>query len=1116
MKKNPDPNRGRELLLKKLRRVMKLYLLILVLTVSSVSASVYSQNARLTLKMQNATIAEVFDAIEKQSDFFFFYNKEQTNDQQRVSVDVKDAKIDEILLAVFGDKNVNYEIIGKNIIIKPGEINHPSDGQQLSKRISGKVTDSQKNPIVGVSVVVKGTTVGVTTDNEGNYNISLPQNAKTLVFSFVGMKTKEVMIGNQSSVNIFLEDETIGIEEVVAIGYGTQKKQAVTGAVATADLGTYEKVPTNNVMERLKGTVAGLNVGEANTAGGVPGFTIRGQNSIAASGTPLIVLDGSIFAGSMADISPNDIGSVTILKDASAAAVYGSRSSNGVILVETKKGTGVNGKPKFELNTSSGIVNELKPLTVYDAKGYLQRLNDILNDNGTVVSLDQTQNYLQTIEKKNYDATPDHQPTLVDPYGLFRQKGFNQNISLSVSNRTDKFNYFLSGNYTSQKGVILNDLFKHYSFRVNLESKVADWLTLGMKAYFSERDYPQGRIYGTGSNTCSYYFSPFADVYNTDGTYNQFPQTTTSFNSPFWAIADDSYNKTYNLNGIFNATFKVPWVKGLTYTATYAQTLNFNENGSFYGYQTIVGLPIKGQGTANYSRSNTSLLDHLVKYNQLFAKKHSIDLTLLYSTETYDSFSQSSSSKGFDNAQLGVYRLQAGQTPTVSSGGSGTKAIGQMARLTYTFNDKYALTGTYRRDGYSAFSANKKYGDFPSVGVNWNISKESFMKKLAFINVLTFRGSYGTNGNQSIAPYSTLSKVGNNYYYYTGDTNYTMTEYISTLGNDNLGWESRTGYNIGIDFSVLKNRLTGSIDMYATKTNDLAFTLNLPGASGYGSITANAGEIRNKGIELNLGSLNMQKGLFQWTSDLAFSLNRNTVTHLLGDTNGDGIEDDIVNSNLFIGKSLGTIYTYQVTGMYQQADKDNSTILTGFQPGYYKLTDVNNDGKITSDQDRIFLGNSKENFRWSLTNTFKYDNLSLMVFVNSIWGGKNYFLATNTPYLDGYANRGDLNHAVYDYWTPTNTGAEFPRPSYKDKASFKGNKYYDRSFIRLQKIALNYDITKMVKKYNIKKLDVTLSSDNLGTYAPHWIGLDAATGAGLTDSAIPSLRTMMLGLNINF
>ena len=931
------------------------------------------------------------------------------------------------------------------------------------------------------------------------------------------MEPQEIKIGTQQELNISLKSAAVEEQEVVVVGYGTQKRQAVTGAVVKADLKTYENVTVNNILEVLKGTVAGLNVGEANTAGGVPGVTIRGTNSIAASTSPLIVLDGVIFSGSLADISPSDVESVTVLKDASAAAVYGSRSANGVILIESKKGTGVNGKPKFELRTSYGTISQLKPLEVYGAQGYMQHLNDVLNDNGTVVPMDQTPNYLQTNEKVNYNATPDHKPTLEDPYSLFNQTGYNFNTSLSVSQRTDKMSYFLSGNYTDQKGVILYDRFKHYSIRLNLESKVTNWLTIGVRSFYSNRSYPDSRMYGSASNGSStYLFSPYANVYNADGSYNMFPQTTTSFVNPFSMMADEAYNRTGNLNGIGYATIKVPWVKGLSYTATYSKTQNTSETGSFYGFSTYQGQGPKGTGSRAYSRGTATLFDHLIKYNRTFAEKHNFDLTLLHSDQKSEAYGESLSASGFDNDQLHTYRLSAGAIQAVSTSGSETQSIGQMARLTYTFDGKYSVTGTIRHDGYSAFSANHKYGNFSSVGVNWNISKEKFMENSNVFNSLALRASYGTNGNQSIAPYSTLSRITNGYYYYQGDANYTYTQAVGSLGNDDLVWESTTGLNFGLDFSILKNRLSGSIDGYATRTNNLAFTLQLPGASGFTSITANAGEIQNRGLEMNLRSLNITNKKFSWRSEAAFSLNRNEVTKLLGDKDGDGKEDDIVSSNLFIGRSLSTVYNYQVEGMWQQSDKDAGTIMPGFQPGTYKLRDVNHDGTITSD-DRVFLGNSGANFRWSLTNTFTYSNWSLLVYINSIWGGGNYFInGGNTPWNDGYANRGDMNHPVYDYWTPGNPNAEFPRPSYTTKASVRAPKYYDRSFIRLQKLALSYEATKFVKKYGIQGLNVSLSADNLGTYAPKWIGLDAATGSGLTVSSIPSLRNVMVNFNINF
>lgn len=985
-------------------------------------------------------------------------------------------------------------------------------------KISGTVTGSEDNaPLPGVSITVKGQKVSATTDVDGSYSIQA-QKGDILVFSYIGHTLQEKKITQSTAVNVSLVSEEAHLKEVVVtVGYGSLKKEAITGAVAQADLKTYEKVPVNNIMERLKGSVAGLNIGDVNKAGNAPAFSIRGLATF-GNNSPLVILDGTIYNGSIADLAPSDIANVTVLKDASAAAVYGSRSGNGVILIETKKGNSINGKPSFSFSNSFGWTNELNPLEVYDAAGYMKRLNDILNDAGTVVPMDQTPNYLQTIERTNYYATPDHKPTLEDPYSLFRQQGSNLINTLSVAQRTDKMSYYMSGSMVDQKGVIIHDRFKQYSLRLNLESKVASWLTMGIKSFYSYRTYPDARVYGNAGNngSSSYLISPYASVYNPDGSYNQFPQTTTSFVNPFLMIPTSAYSKTNNLNAILYATVKVPWVNGLSYTPTYSATNITAENGSFYDKKTNDGMPVKGKGSNAYSRGTSILFDHLVKYNRTFADVHNIDLTLLYSSQKNKNIGQTQSAQGFDNDQLGYNRLQAGAIQSVSSSASESEQLGQMARLTYSFDRRYSLTGTFRRDGFSAFSANHKYGNFGSVGANWTISNESFLKDVSWVNNLALRGSYGSNGNQTISPYSTLSKVGNNYYYYHGDTGYTYTQGISGLGNDDLLWESIVGFNGGIDFSVLNNRISGSIDVYSNKTHNLAFPRNLPNSSGFSSVTANAGEIGNKGFELNLKTVNIENDKFSWTSAASFSLNRNEINHLLGDLNGDGVEDDLLASNQFIGKSLSTVYNYKVIGMWQQADKDNGTIMTGFQPGTYKLLDVNGDGKMTSDKDRVFLGDSAPNFRWSLANTFSYDKLSLLVYINSVWGGDGYFLAQNTPHNDPYVATGSMNHPVYDYWTPTNTDAEFPRPSHGGKETVNASKYYDRSYIQLQKIALNYDMSEHFKKLGINSLNLAISGENLYTYAPHWLGLDAATGNGLTTSSIPSLRTISVNLNVNF
>ena len=391
------------------------------------------------------------------------------------------------------------------------------------------------------------------------------------------------------------------------------------------------------------------------------------------------------------------------------------------------------------------------------------------------------------------------------------------------------------------------------------------------------------------------------------------------------------------------------------------------------------------------------------------------------------------------------------------------------------------------------------------------------MIDIKWLDNLALRLSYGSNGNQSIDSYSTLAKVGTDKYIFAGAPSYSITQYVSSFALNNLGWEATTGFNFGLDFSVLDDRLSGSIDTYVTNTTDLLFSLSLPGISGKTSMLSNVGKIRNKGVEINLHSLNIKNGDFTWTSDFAFSLNRNKVVSILGEDNdGDGKEDDLISSGYFIGRSLGTIYGYRVTGMWQQSDVDDGTIMKGMRPGDYKIEDVDGDGKITSDKDRQFLGNSNANFRWSLTNTLNYKDLSLMLYINSVWGGNGYYLSgNNTPYDDGYAWNPNINHPVYDYWTAENTNAKYPRTDYKN-ATYKGTKYMDRSFIKLQKIALSYNLTRWVKPIGFNNMVLSLSADNLLTFAPHWDGLDPETNQGLKDNALPSIRTYQMTLMFNF
>lgn len=1098
---------------KKVFRIMKLSFFIMFVCVCQLFAvNGEAQNAVITLKSNQLSIGELFKEIEKQTDYLVVYSSNELNANQVLSLKNKKAKVSDYLDEALGESNMKYKFTNNYIILSNAE--KPQADQQSKKQIKGVVLDQAGETIIGANVVEKGTTNGTVSDVDGNFILTVSDKS-ILLISYIGYNSRELAVKDKSSFRIVLDEDSQALSEVVVIGYGTTNRQAITGSVAKANLDKYKTVPVNNVLEAVKGTLPGLNISGTNKAGEAASFSIRGTNSTRDGGNnPLVVIDGAIYDGSLADIPSADIESFTVLKDASAAAVYGSRSANGVILIQTKRGRSATNKPEFNVNLSYGISNELARLEVYDRDGYLNRMLDVRRANGLEAIRENLPLYLEAEEKTNYEATPDHRPTLGDPYELFRQNAYSLKANVSISNSSEFASYYISADLTDQKGVVMNDAYKNFSGRINIDSNLTSWLKIGLKTNYSLRDY-SGAIPMMERAVA---LSPYASIYDDKGQYRQYPQTTTSAESPYWSMASSDVEMYNNLNAVLDAKITIPWVKGLSYSLVYSNGLRWQNKYNFYNEFTTAGQGKNGKGERELMQKYNMLLDNLLKYSNTFANKHNVDVTLLYSRERRTWEDTKGYAEDFDNTILNHNKLENGKKQTATTGAGESGAIGMMARATYTYDGRYSLTGTVRRDGYSAFSVNKKWGTFSSVGVNWNLSSESFLKNVDVINNLSVRASYGSNGNQSIDPYSTLATVGSSKYIFAGDPSYSIGQYISSFALDNLGWETTTGFNFGLDFSVLNDRLSGSIDGYSTNTTDLLFKLALPFTSGKKEMLSNIGEIKNKGVEINLHSINIQNKTFSWSSDFAFSLNRNKVATIYGDDNdGDGKEDDLVSSGYFIGKPLGTVYNYKVEGIWQQSDVDNGTIMTGMRPGDYKLQDVDGDGKISSDKDRQFLGTTAPNFRWSLTNTLTYKDLSLLIYINSTWGGNGYFLSgTNKPYADPYVNSPNLNRTVYDYWTPENTGSKYPRPDYQQNATYKGTQYMDRSYIKLQKLAINYNLSRFVKPIGINNMNLSLSADNLFTFAPHWDGLDPETDAGLTITSLPSIRTYQMTLLFNF
>lgn len=715
--------------------------------------------AQVTVNVKQQTIKQALRAIEKTTDYRFFYSNQLPDLNKTVSFEVNDQSIDATLAKLLNGTGLVYEKREDNqIYLAAGKT-----GTATPVKITGTIVDDNNEPVIGANVSIKGTTTGTITDMDGKFSLEASK-GMTLLISYIGFETQEVTIGNQTTYKIRLSEDSQALDEVVVIGYGTQNRQAITGSISKAKLETYNIVPTNNVLETIKGSMPGLNIGGTNTAGGTPSFSIRGQNSTRVKvneddidgNNPLIVVDGAIFNGDLSDIPSDDIESFTVLKDASAAAVYGSRSANGVVLIQTKRGRSNDGKPTFNVNLSYGISNEMKRLKVYDAPGYLQRMLDIRSLNGMEADPNKIPYYLEVEEKKNYEATADHRPTLKDPYDMFRQNAYDLKANVSISNSSDLASYYISANMTDQKGVLMNDSYKNFSGRINIDTHLTDWLKIGIKSNYSIRD-----LSGSAPKMeQATHFSPFASIYDENGDYLQFPQTTTSFQSPYWSMHTSDTEKYNNLGAILDATIKVPWIKGLSYSMVYSNNLRWSQNYYFDNEFTTEGLGKNGKGERKLNNDYNMLLDNMIKYNNTFAGKHNVDVTLLYSRERNTWEQTKAYAENFDNTILGDNSLQDGknQRTTTSAGESG--AIGMMARATYTFDNRYSLTGTVRRDGYSAFSVSKKWGTFASGGVNWNISNEAFMKPVKFVDNLALRLSYGSNGNQSISPYSTLAKIG--------------------------------------------------------------------------------------------------------------------------------------------------------------------------------------------------------------------------------------------------------------------------------------------------------------------------------------------------------------------
>jgi len=1011
------------------------------------------------------------------------------------------------------------------------EKHHPAEAveaAQQGQKVTGKVTDLSGGPLPGVSVVVTGTTNGTITDNDGNYSLSnVPENA-TLKFSFVGMKPQEMPVQGKQVIDVVLEENKLALDEVIVIGYGTTKRQDFTGSVTSIKLenSPISNQPTLNALEAIKGNVAGLDVGAVNSAGGTPSIQIRGQKSISGSNSPLIVLDGVIFLGTINQINPNDIASFDVLKDATSAAAYGSRSANGVIIITTKNGK--LGKPMINFNTTSGFQTWQTKPTMQTPEQYIQM---VLDRNKTT-----DMSWLKDQQKANMDAG-----RVTDWLDLSTRTGYIQDYNISVSGATEKTSYYLSAAYSGSKGVVIGDDFNRSTVMGKISTDITSWLKIG-----ADGAYTFAHFSGNRANlTTAMNMGPYSVPYRNDTTklLEKYPETQSQVN-PLWDVYGDTrenLDKRHNFRLNAFALIQIPWVKGLTYRLNYAGNLTKNQSGAFINERSYVAegnvtdltrysitayknLLSRANGNFNNSTSNSWLIDNILSYKNTFGK-HFIDLTAVATRDFTHDENQNMTGSDFTangNTLLGIWGLHKATTQKIDLGVTDRANIGYFGRATYSFNDKYFMTASYRRDGASVFGMDRKWGDFFAGGVAWKISNEEFYTPLKnVVNSLKVKASYGMNGNQGLPPYGTLSPVASGssgnirYEFGTPTINYGMN--VTALGNPGLAWEKTQSMNFGFESAWFDDRLFWDLDIYFSETTDQIFTRNIPVMTGFTTMRASLGQLNNAGLEMTFRSTNLKRNDFVWNSGLTFWFNRNKLVHLYGDDiNKDGKEDDDIGNSRFIGEPLGVIYGYRQDGIVQTTDTEyiaaNGGVTLIGTPKYVNLDD---DLKITT-ADRQILGYASPNFKINLSNTLNYKNWEFYMMISGVFGGgPGYYQASNpTAFMAGGTGLFASNSIHIPYWTEQNPSNKYPAATFAGDGRFLG--LMSRDFVRIQDISLSYTFNQpWFKKAGISNLKMFVSAANLATFTK-WEGGDPEVGVTVRSNTLSALTSYNLGVNISF
>lgn len=982
------------------------------------------------------------------------------------------------------------------------------------KTIKGQILDETGESMIGVSVLVKGTTIGTVTDFDGNYTLEVPSGKNILEISYIGYKTKEITIGNNSLINIKMELDTQALDEVVVIGYGTVKKRDLTGAVASMKNEDVTVAPTSNVMEALQGKIAGMDIVKSSgQVGEDVSILLRGSRSIYGSNEPLFIIDG--IPGSYSQVNPSDIESVDVLKDASSTAIYGSAGANGVVIITTKRGKegkatvnfdayyGFSGSPNYK----HGMVGD--EWVNYQREAYKYKNGDYPSDMSALFG---NQDYTDAYNAGKWIDWIDE---------ASGNTATTQKYSLSVSGGSEKTKIFASTSYNREEGLLSNDNLNKYSLRLNIDQEIFSWAKMGFTSNLTYQDRNQG-VKNTFTKGLSSF--PLGDAYDQNGKINH--EYITGQYSPLGDFIEDQYvNNTRSTYLNVSGYLELSPIKDFTFTSRINGTLSDSRQGQYWGDQCNANRPsyagsphaaITNKNAWNYTWEN------ILSYNTTIAKDHNIGGSVITSWNKNQNDSSLAAASGQMVDRWSFWRLASGASQHVESDFAQTQKMSFAVRFNYSYKGKYLFTFSNRWDGVSQFSAGHKWDSFPAGAIAWRISDEPFMNVAKnWLNNLKLRVGYGITGNSGgVDAYGTTTQA----YVYTGNgltlngQNSSFTQYTGTYGSKDLGWEKSYNWNVGLDYGILNNRVDGSIEWFKTTTKGLLFKRTLPitsGLTGWGSplsIWQNIAETSNQGVEVTINSHNIKTKDFSWNTTLSVTWSKEKIEKL-----PDG---DLISENLFVGHSIKSIYGYKYTGIWGTNTPQDILDAYGVKPGFIQIETLEKDGDggvhKYSTNDRQVLGHTNPDWIVGLNNTFTYKNFDLSVFAMARYGQ-----TINSDLLGYYTAEQSVTTnqlAGADYWTENNQGAYYPAPGTGSEQStvISALRVRDGSFIKVKNITLGYTFpVNISRKALMEKCRIYATAYNPFIYVKdkQLKGTDPETNGS---DAFPTFRQFVFGVNLTF